>query len=934
MRWTPVLLLVLVCVFSGIFAAPAASDAPRDAGAGIRDASNEVAVGPPSGVITNANPAVSVPVRVNRTSATPAIMAFSVQLTVSAPLVLPSGRFSITLGEFLEADGGRTTILQTSDLGGGVYVVDGATLGQPCGSSALSGTLFSVAVSSEAQSGAGTVTVDTVVFRDCANQDMDATIGPPATVIVDRAVNTVTVGPPSGMITLPNPTVTVPVQIHRIGPTPAVMAFSVQVTLSPTLSLSNGVNSITVGEFLEADGGRTLSFQTTDLGGGVYVVDGTTLGQPCGSTALEGTLFRVAVSSIAQGGSGTVAIGEVTLRDCLNHDVSRTVGPPTTVYIDRSAPALTLLTPNGGETWFVGAPAALTWSGSDPEGVIGYDLAYSTDGGGNWTAIAAGLAGSPYPWAVPATPSATVRVRVSAHDTNGNTGIDTSDADLTIRYLTLTPTAGPHGTISPSTVVNVAYLGAQEFTISPDPGCRIVDVKVDDVSQGTPGSYTFADVTADHTIDATFAEIAVVAPITGLAATQILAGNPAGNTTGIRLTWDPPPPGTTVEVWRGGFGHYPEYDDAGGAEPSASATYPPGAGWALTGVIASGGTDLGSERDVYYYVAYARDGVGTWSIASAMTGGVLNYHLGDVSTGYIADMGDNLVRTEDISRLGSHYGLQGDSVAIFAGLDVGPTTTLLPDGRPLTDNLINFEDLVIFALNYGEVSKAASAVQGLAAGTDEIRLEGPEQVATGADVTTRLVLRGSGGVRALSMQLDWDPAVVTPIREAAGEWLTQRRGVAFSPRAGAVDIAVLQAGELAGEGAVATVTFRVLTAGAPKFRIAAILGRDDRNRDLPVNIALPPGAVSLARLDAMPNPFARAVTLRYVLTADGPADLELFAADGRRVRTLARAVRGRGEHVAGWDGRDDSGGPLPAGVYYARVAGIRDHATQRLVFVR
>ena len=934
MRLAPVLLAALSCLFSAFSPALAASDSPREIGAGIRDGSTEVTVGPPAGVITDANPVVSVPVKVNRTSPAQAMMGFSVRVTVSSVLLLPNGRFSISLGDFLDADGGRTTILQTADLGGGVYLIDGATLGPPCGSTALNGTLFSLAVSSEARSGSGTVTVESVLLRDCENQEMSATIGPPATVMVDRSVNTVTVGPPSGMITLPNPAVTVPVQIHRTDPTPVVMAFSVRVTLSPTLFLPNGRNSITVGEFLESDGGRTINFLTTDVGGGVYIVDGTTLGLPCGSTALDGTLFNLAVSSTAQSGSGTVTIDEVTLRDCSNHDVSRTVGPPTTVYIDQSAPAVHVISPNGGETWFVGAPVVITWSGSDPEGIAGYDLSYSIDGGAHWTPIAAGLVGSPYPWTVPGTPSTTVRVRVDAYDTDGNTDFDRSDADLTIRYITITPTAGPHGTIDPSTVVNLAYLGSQEFTISPDPGYSILDVTVDGVSQGTPGTYMFADVTTDHTIDATFTATSVVAPITGLVAAQILVDNPAGSTTGIRLTWDPPPPGTTVEVWRAGFGHYPEYDDAGGAEPSAAVNRPPGVGWTLTGVTASGDIDLFGERDYYYYVAYARDGFGIWSSVSTMTGGVLNYHLGDVSTGYLVNAGDNLVRTEDISWLGSHYGIEGDSVAAFAGLDVGPTTDSLPDGRPLTDNLINFEDLVIFALNYGEVSKAAPAAEGVAAGTDEIRLEGPDQVETGADVTTSLVLRGAGGARALSVQLGWDPAVVTPIREAAGEWLTQGRGVAFAPRAGAVDMAVLQAGGMAGEGVVATVTFRVLAPGAPKFRIVSLVGRDDRNRDLPVNIALPPDAVSMARMDATPNPFLHAVTIRFVLAAGGPADLQVFASDGRRVRTLARAIGGPGEHVVAWDGRDDRGGALPAGVYYARVAGAHDHGTQRLVFMK
>ena len=43
------------------------------------------------------------------------------------------------------------------------------------------------------------------------------------------------------------------------------------------------------------------------------------------------------------------------------------------------------------------------------------------------------------------------------------------------------------------------------FTITPDPGYRVLDVLVDSVSVGTPATYDFFDVDADHTIEASFA---------------------------------------------------------------------------------------------------------------------------------------------------------------------------------------------------------------------------------------------------------------------------------------------------------------------------------------------------------------------------------------------------------------------------------------------
>ena len=79
-----------------------------------------------------------------------------------------------------------------------------------------------------------------------------------------------------------------------------------------------------------------------------------------------------------------------------------------------------------------------------------------------------------------------------------------------------------------------------------------------------------------------------------------------------------------------------------------------------------------------------------------------------MTTGFTAGVGNNLVQTEDISLLGSHYGVIGAPLLPYSYLDVGPTTNGFVDGRPTTDQRTNFEDLVIFALNYGLVSRPAA----------------------------------------------------------------------------------------------------------------------------------------------------------------------------------------------------------------------------------
>ncbi len=69
---------------------------------------------------------------------------------------------------------------------------------------------------------------------------------------------------------------------------------------------------------------------------------------------------------------------------------------------------------------------------------------------------------------------------------------------------TVTATAGANGSISPSGAVSVDDGANQSFTIIADAGYNISDVMVDGMSVGAVASYTFFDVTADHTIEAVF----------------------------------------------------------------------------------------------------------------------------------------------------------------------------------------------------------------------------------------------------------------------------------------------------------------------------------------------------------------------------------------------------------------------------------------------
>jgi len=80
-----------------------------------------------------------------------------------------------------------------------------------------------------------------------------------------------------------------------------------------------------------------------------------------------------------------------------------------------------------------------------------------------------------------------------------------------VKTYTIKTKSGPHGLIWPAVIpmskemdIPVKYGETKLFTITMDSGYHVVDVKVDGQSVGAVTTYTFTNVTTDHTLEATF----------------------------------------------------------------------------------------------------------------------------------------------------------------------------------------------------------------------------------------------------------------------------------------------------------------------------------------------------------------------------------------------------------------------------------------------
>lgn len=94
---------------------------------------------------------------------------------------------------------------------------------------------------------------------------------------------------------------------------------------------------------------------------------------------------------------------------------------------------------------------------------------------------------------------------VTTHTFTNVTANHTISVSFAINSFTITPSVTGPGSMTPGTVQTVPSGGTSTFVMNPTTGNRVIDVAVDGTSVGAVYNYTFTNVTANHTILATFA---------------------------------------------------------------------------------------------------------------------------------------------------------------------------------------------------------------------------------------------------------------------------------------------------------------------------------------------------------------------------------------------------------------------------------------------
>jgi hypothetical protein len=103
---------------------------------------------------------------------------------------------------------------------------------------------------------------------------------------------------------------------------------------------------------------------------------------------------------------------------------------------DTQAPAVRVISPNGGLLYKRGRSVTISWEVSDNVGVVSQEVQLSTDGGQTYTNLVANLDGTAtsYVWnvSVALSSSKSCLIRIRASDAAGNVGSDTTDGYIAV----------------------------------------------------------------------------------------------------------------------------------------------------------------------------------------------------------------------------------------------------------------------------------------------------------------------------------------------------------------------------------------------------------------------------------------------------------------------------------------------------------------------
>jgi len=188
-----------------------------------------------------------------------------------------------------------------------------------------------------------------------------------------------------------------------------------------------------------------------------------------------------------------------------------------------------------------------------------------------------------------------------------------------------------------------------------------------------------------------------------------------------------------------------------------------------------------------------------------------------------------------------------------------------------------------------------------------------------------------------SVFFSWDPAV-DPDGDPVTYDLQINSTPSFAPAGEVATFTGLSTTSLWGKGFAPGSTFYwcVTASDGTSVRSATPASRVFHTREGAGTTGIPDDPVPEAFTvrAAMPNPFSSTTVISFSLPSTQPASVAVYDLRGRRVQTLLAGLQPAGRHRVEWNGRDESGRSVAAGVYFAHISARSGTETQRVVLVR
>ncbi|HOH48761.1 MAG TPA: FlgD immunoglobulin-like domain containing protein [Candidatus Syntrophosphaera sp.] len=400
----------------------------------------------------------------------------------------------------------------------------------------------------------------------------------------------------------------------------------------------------------------------------------------------------------------------------------------------------------------------------------------------------------------------------------------------------------------------------------------------------------------------------------------------------IDLMWTNPEGAKKIQIWTLSYGdagtgytHYPEYDDH--SEPSLAAPDPllgsPQNGWVKFAEIDPPETFpytlTGMERGYYYITLFAVDEASNISAApdAPFHRESISYWPGDVNE-------DGKVMDDDIGLLGAVWGFNSSNEAWNNVIDVGPSTDYARRSRPIPDNKINIEDLMMFAMNYYNTHY------------EDYHRNFPElnpitvMMATqnnGGQIVVNLELSGNNGfLKGLNMPIAYGSGLQLVSIEQGNIW-PEASLLLHTNAEGLVEVSCATLGQnaLEGDGNIATLVFNVVGSDT-EITLQPMIARSWDNHDIAITYGTTANddLVNVIPLESylgsnFPNPFNPSTTIQYGLKEASSVRINVYNSRGQLIRTLIDESKAAGTYRVVWDGKDSNNRSVSSGIYYFRM---------------